>query len=281
MAGKSVNIFLIEGTLNRSLYCGETNLNSRVYRIPRNEIDKMSRRSELSTPGVYVLLGRDDEGQLLAYIGESEDVATRLQHHTTSKNFWTEVLVFVRMGCGLNRAHVKYLERRFLEIAKGIGRCLLQNVCSPGGATLSESDESDMETFIENIKMLLNTLGVKIFEPVVHKIDEANIPNSAEETIFLLSNKNGANAKGIRTLDGFVVLEGSLIAESLVDSAPSNVKNIRKSLIEEGVISANRFTKDYLFSSVSAAAGVVTGYSINGNMAWKTKDGKTLIAFLH
>lgn len=280
MTGKSVNVFMIEGTPNRSLYCGESNVNGRVYRIPRNEVEKMSKRSELKTPGVYVLLGKDDEGQLLAYIGESEDVSTRLQQHTAAKTFWTEALVFIRLGCALHRAHVKYLEHRFLEIAKDIGRCILQNISNPGGATLSEADKSDMEAFIDNTKMLLSTLGVKLFEPVVQKINDTDNTDSEEDMIFIIASKNGGDAKGIRTADGFVVLKGSHITETEADSIPNNVKNIRKSLISEGVITENKFTKDFLFSSASAAAGVVTGYSINGKTAWKTKDGKTLKAIL-
>ena len=36
------------------------------------------------------------------------------------------------------------------------------------------------------------------------------------------------------------------------------------------------FTKNYLFTSASAAAAVIVGYSVNGRNTWKNKDGKSI-----
>ena len=67
MSGKSIKIFLIEGTPNQRLYCELSNWNGRIYRIPRNEIKKSEDRRDLQNTGVYVLLGKNDDGKILAY----------------------------------------------------------------------------------------------------------------------------------------------------------------------------------------------------------------------
>lgn len=44
----------------------------------------------------------------------------------------------------------------------------------------------------------------------------------------------------------------------------------------EGHIVDNKTTEDILFSSSSAAAVFVLGYSVSGPMTWRAKDGRTL-----
>ena len=78
MAGKNIRIFLIEGTPNQRLYCELSNWNGRVYRIPRNEIKKSEDRSDLQYTSAYVLLGKNDDGTILAYIGECDNAKERL-----------------------------------------------------------------------------------------------------------------------------------------------------------------------------------------------------------
>ena len=51
-------------------------------------------------------------------------------------------------------------------------------------------------------------------------------------------------------------------------------------MISEGILSKAEFgyifTKDYLFSSPSAAAAIVMGRSANGRIEWKDSKGKTI-----
>lgn len=51
-------------------------------------------------------------------------------------------------------------------------------------------------------------------------------------------------------------------------------------MVEKGVLVESdkvlKFVSDYIFSSPSAAAGVVLGRRANGWIEWKFKDGKTL-----
>ena len=133
-----------------------------------------------------------------------------------------------------------------------------------------------MEEFLENIKLLVNALGFKIFE-------ELRKDQSAEEQVkstFYISAARGANARGQMTNEGFVVLKGSEIANNMTNSFPKNWVSLRQSLIDNNIVSIMNdrfvFQEDHLFSSPSAAAAIVMGRSANGLTEWRLNDGRVL-----
>ncbi|WP_245693470.1 DUF4357 domain-containing protein [Salinimicrobium catena] len=178
----------------------------------------------------------------------------------------------------LNKAHIKYLESRLHEIAVKVNRYDLENGNVPPRSTISESDQAEMEEFLENIRLLVNALGYKIFE-------ELRKDQTVEEQInntFYINAARGANAKGQMTNEGFVVLKDSEIASTITNSFPQNWVKFRQSLIDDNIIVEvnNKFVliEDHLFSSPSAAAAIVMGRSANGLTEWKLKDGRILKA---
>jgi GIY-YIG catalytic domain. len=273
--GKTIKIYLIDGDPNGRMSCELSNWSGKAYKLPRKLIKESANRPDLDNTGVYILFGRTDdiEEKDLAYIGEAEGIRNRLEDHLAKKDFWNEAITFISKDNNLNKAHVKYLESRLYEIAKDADRYNLTNSISPTKSSISESDQSEMEEFIENIKLLVNSLGFKIFEP----LRKANINKEEEEkNTFYIKAARGANATGQSTSDGFVVFKDSVIADSTTNSFPQNWEKLRNSLIKNKVIEQNIFTKDYLFSSPSSAAAIVMGRSANGLTEWKTEDGRIL-----
>jgi hypothetical protein len=93
----------------------------------------------------------------------------------------------------------------------------------------------------------------------------------------------GAEARGQRTPDGFVIFQGStavLKERPATEKFHPYVVVLRKRLLADGNLLEKdgfyTFTKDAEFSSPSAAAGVIHGGGANGLTAWKTEDGQTL-----
>ncbi|WP_300433723.1 GIY-YIG nuclease family protein [Christiangramia sp.] len=276
--GKTIKIFLVDGEPNGRMTCELSNWTGKALKIPRKKIKESSDRPELENTGIYILFGKSDksENKELAYIGEAEGIYKRLNQHLSTKDFWNEALVFVSKDENLNKAHIKYLESRLHEIAIKVNRYDLENGNNPTRSIISESDQAEMEEFLENIKLLVNALGFKIFE-------ELRKDQTIEEQInstFYIDAARGANAKGQMTNEGFVVLKNSEIANTLTNSFPENWKKFRQSLIDDHIITRVNdklvFEEDYLFSSPSAAAAVVMGRSANGLTEWKLKNGQIL-----
>jgi hypothetical protein len=278
MFGKTIKIFLIDGEPNGRLTCELSNWTGKAFRIPRNKIKISADRSELENTGIYILFGKStDNNKNLAYIGEGEEIYKRITQHISGKDFWNEVIVFISKDDNLNKAHIKYLENRLYETAKKVNRYDLVNSNIPTKPSISESDRAEMEEFTENIKLLTNTLGYKIFEELIH---ENQTFEEQEKNTFYIRATRGANAKGQITNEGFVVLKGSEIADTVTTSLNQSIINFRQRLIDEQKIinTHNKlvFTEDYLFSSPSTAAAIVMGRSANGLTEWKLSDGRIL-----
>lgn len=130
-----------------------------------------------------------------------------------------------------------------------------------------------LNEFIENAKLLVSTLGKKVFEPPIEK----SRPQSDEESIFYIKAVRGADASGMMTQDGFSVFKGAYIANSTSPSMSASLLKLRDRLIEENIVDDNfMFTKDHLFTSPSFAAAIVLGRNANGRTEWRRIDGKCI-----
>ena len=183
--------------------------------------------------------------------------------------------MFVSKDENLTKAHVRYLESRLLTEATQAGRFTLEQN-QAGGSKLPESDRADMEVFLSRIQQLLPVLGSDLLIPIAQS--SAKPPPGG----VLFCRIKGAEARGQRTADGFVVFRDST---AVLEERPSTesypyVVAQRKQLIADGTLIQKNgllvFTKDVQFSSPSAAAVVIHGGSANGLTAWKTADGTSL-----
>lgn len=275
--GKTIKIFLIDGDPNGRMSCELSNWSGKAYKIPRIKIKDCADRSDLTGTGVYLLFGKDDDGKDQVYIGEAESILKRLNQQLTSKDFWNETIIFISKDENLNKAHIKYLENRLHDIAKAANRYRIDNFVIPTQSSISESDRAEMEEFIEYIKMLVNTLGHKVFD----KKREFK-PKQKQETFYIRAAR-GADGQGEPTSDGFVVFKNSKAAATIVNSMTSSLVTYRQKLIDEGVLIDKgeylEFSDDFIFSSPSTAAVMVMGRNANGLTEWKNKVGKTLKDF--
>lgn len=270
--GKSIRLFLIEGTVNGRWMCELSNWTGKAYKIPRKYVKTSYDRTELTNTGIYFLFGKsDDSDTYRVYIGEAENIYERLNTHLKEKDFWHECVVFISKDNNLNKAHVKYLENRIYTIAKETKRYIVENSYTPTQSSLCEADSAEMEEFIYNAKLLLSTVGHKFLET-----SELTSDSDSETDIFSFEGRD-YSATGATTADGFVVFKNSTISRKANSSLRQSMINKRAELIKQNIIDENNtFTQDYTFSSPSTAASIVSGSSTNGQISWKNKQGTTL-----
>ena len=274
MATATITLFLRRGDA-KSLRTAEiSNWTGWAVAAPRTELDDLLARDELERAGVYILIGSDPQTNApQAYIGEAEVIRDRLRQHKARE--WVSAIVFVSKDENLTKAHVRYLESRLLTEAGQIGRFKLEQN-QAGGSKLPESDREDMEVFLGHIRQLLPVLGCDILTPIAQPAAKPQ-PGGV-----LLCRGKGAEARGQRTANGFVVFQGSTAVLKQRPSAEHYpyVVAQRKELIADGTLIQKGgflvFNKDTEFSSPSAAAAVIHGGSANGLKVWKTEAGKSL-----
>ncbi|MDC5079685.1 GIY-YIG nuclease family protein [Acinetobacter baumannii] len=283
--GKSVKLFLADGTPNGILTAEIINWTGHVLSAPRSKLAELIQRDECTKTGVYFLISHDPENPLYprVYIGESDDVANRLKQHNRTeesggKDFWEKVCLVTSKDQNLTKSHIKYLESRLMDIAKQNGQCQLENGTAHNYSRLPESDIADMEFFLEQIQIVLPVLGYDFLKDLkrpsyqqylskTYSFIEPEVDKTAN--FYLTSREVDANAQEI---DGeFFVLKGSQVRKDVSQPNYTYMKNLRPRLFEKGIIDSEGFvfTQDYMFTSPSAASAVILGRASNGRTAWR------------
>jgi len=273
--GKTIELFLVNGTADSLITAELSNWNGKALKIPRIEVASCN-RDDITQAGVYFLFCKEDDGSDSVYIGEAENVKDRLVQHLRDyqsekeKFHWNTAVIFV--GRDLNKALIRYLENRFVEIARSCKRYLVLTKNTYRNTVMKESQIAVMEEFVDNVKVLINALGYKVLDPLLQVGDDAS---DAEELLYI--SIGSTSATGQVTAEGFVVLKGATINEKTsAKSLSAGMKKLRDRIFAEGKVENLVTTEDILFSSSSAAADFVLGYSASGPRTWKTKDGRSL-----
>jgi hypothetical protein len=287
--GKSINLFLMDGMPNGRIKCTLANWTGVAYKIPRTKLDECKGRDDLSQSGVYFLFGTSDQtGKNLVYIGQAgvrkngEGILYRLQEHRRNpdKDYWTEAIVFTTSNNSFGPTEISYLENRFCALANEAKRYLVKNENDPTSGNITEEKESELEEFIDYAKIVMGTLGHKVFEKLIENKLPCEHVDSSDDKELLLHLRRKSRKSGLvieadckQTNEGFVVLKGSRIETIDSESIPPGIKdNRKKALIDKNGI----LQEDALFHSPSYAAAFVIGGHANGLTEWKTIDGITL-----
>lgn len=290
-AGKSIRLFLADGSTGGLLTAEIMNWTGHVIAAPRSDLAELLQRDEAARTGVYLLLGDDPSalGGQSAYIGEGDNVSKRLYQHARpetqgGKDFWDRVIVFTSKDANLTKAHVRYLESRFIEIANRAKRVTLTNGTNPDPIALPEADVSDMEYYIDQARIVLPVLGVNLLRSAKTTAGTpvATDPQpTSDSPIFSLEMPSQGIAARAQVADGeFTVFEGSGARIEWVGEEGQSYSGLRAKLEEDGTLevppggTTMRFTRDHVFSSPSAAAAAITGRSANGRTKWRI-DGTT------
>ena len=297
--GRSLRLFLVDGTSNGLLTAEIMNWTGHVLTGPRSKLAELVQRPECGRTGVYFLVGPDPENNLRfkVYIGESDDVAKRLKQHnrpeasegtTGGKDFWEKVCLVTSKDQNLTKTHVKYLESLLISIANQVGRCELLNGTAHDYGNLPESDRADMAFFLEQIRTVLPVLGFdflrELSKPSAAVSASLVAQVSSSPRFNLEVPRYRISALG-QEIDGeFFVLKGSKARVEWVGTE-RGYQGLFKQLVAEGLLVAQGsdnlvFSDDYAFSSPSAAAAVVCGRSANGRTSWVVEGtGQTYAAW--
>lgn len=273
--GKSMELFLANGTAESLITAELSNWNGKAIKIPRIEVPEC-KRDDLKGVGVYFLFCKEDDDSDSVYIGEAENIQERLVQHIRDyssekeKYYWNTAVVFI--GRDLNKALIRYLENRLVEIARTSKRYLVLTKNTYRNTVMKESQVAAMEEFIDNIKTLISTLGYKVLEPIIQNDGASSID---DEMLYL--NIGNAEATAMITTEGFVLMSGSSVNEkTTMKSLSAGMVKLRNKHLDSGKVKDWKTIEDILFSSSSAAADFVLGYSVSGPATWKDKNGRTL-----
>lgn len=272
---KSINIFLPTGSSDGPIELEMLNWNGRVIKLPRKEVGVYN-NDELKKPGVYFLFANSEENGEGVYVGEAENLISRLKRHIQDYNsdkekfFWqTAVCV---LGADLNKAFIRYLEDYYFNQVKKSSRYNPLTQKTSSNVVLKPQEKAAMQEFSDNVDMLMGSIGYTILE------NSVGVSGTDTNRIYFYCKRADADAKGFCSDKGFTVLPNSKVSKTC-NSDTFNESKRRKlldTLIREGIIADYIFQKEYTFSSPSAAACVVMQSNVSGNEYWIDSNGKKL-----
>ncbi len=249
---------------------------------PRASVNKIMNRKEFDNPGVYCLKGdpSDDAFDEKIYIGEAENIRNRLKQHLSDSNKdFKELIFFVSKDELLTKTQIRYLESRLVQMALEAKTAQIENGNSPSLPTLHEADISDMEYFLDQIKLILPVMGFKflISSTVQPKDETAEMKDMVHESYFIKTKT--FNATMLETDQGYIVTKGSEAKKTLSNSCTETYRNMRRKLLETKIMIEDKdkliFAEDAIFNSPSAASNMVLGRNSNGFTEWVNKEGIT------
>ncbi len=313
MGGRTIRIFLPDGTAAGIQHAEIVNRSVQAIRFSATLLPELAQWAETNRTGIYLLFGEDEQsGVPVTYIGEAENVVRRLRDHVREKDFWSEGIVVTNKDENLTKGHVRYLESRLIELATHAARYRVENLTAPPASPLPRSDREAMDELVLDIDLLCSVLGHKVLNPLrrarptidtsvesfalpatsalpsmpavlVGRGNSASALSQADDSpAELVLRAGGANAAGLLTNEGLVVLAGSLVAVDEQTSCPAPVRERRSQLrLSHDLVLTDdgrnlRLLRDTLFNTPSPAGAFVTGRSTNGRNDWKLKTNPAL-----
>ncbi|HZJ20145.1 MAG TPA: GIY-YIG nuclease family protein [Pricia sp.] len=281
--GKKLTVYMIDGTAYGPRLGEIGNWVGKAIYCPRASVNKIMNRPEFDNPGIYCLKGdpTDDAFDEKIYIGEAENIKSRLKQHLSDSNKdFKELIFFVSKDELLTKTQIRYLESRLVQLSLEAKTAQIDNGNSPSLPTLHEADISDMEYFLDQIKLILPVMGFKflISSTVTSESGlKSNSKNDVHETYFIKTRT--FKARMTETDQGYIVAKGSEAKKTLSNSCTDTYRNMRRKLVETKILIGNGdiliFAEDAVFNSPSAASNMILGRNSNGFTEWVNKNGLT------
>jgi len=277
--GKKLTIFMLDGTEYGPRIAEIGNWVGKAFYSPRTMISQVIDRPEFDNPGIYCLKSNSDSEsfQEKIYIGEAENVKVRIkQHLQNSKKDFVELIFFISKDDLLTKTQIKYLESRLVQLAIDSKTAEIENNTTPSLPTLHEADISDMEYFLEQLKLILPVMGFRfLISSIIKQTEKETVQE--QNKVLLKINSNKINANMYINNKGFIVTQGSQAKKNLSKSCTITYRTLRQKLLDTNILKDSgefyEFVEDTIFSSASAASNMILGRNSNGYTEWISENG--------
>lgn len=281
--GKKLSTYLINGKDYGPKVIEIGNWSGKAIHSPNSYLTTLiNERAEFNKPGVYILKSKPQDSVFAerVYIGEGEIVGERIKGHLKDPNKdFDECIIFISKDEMLNKGHITYLEARLIDSVRACKNAELENNTTPKSEhkVLHEADLSDMEIFLDEIKIILPSVGYNCCKENTIILEDNIKPGENEKLYFLKRGK--IEAQLLVKDNRYIVLKGSTCKKNHNNSMKMGRVNEKEKLIKTNILidkgSVYEFVEDTFFSSTSSASSIILGAQTSGPKAWKDSSGRT------
>jgi hypothetical protein len=230
--------------------------------------------TDWNVPGVYILLDSSStDGTWACYVGKAPmGLRTRVVEHIGAKNHWSRALLVRRdTKYGFHSAQVGWLEGRLYDLLHAAQNAELHNKVRPTDETLPPHDRQMLESCIMPISRVLRLIGHDPTAP-----GETPPLSASQDELTETNHNHKSPAKHKKTkIYGTVrdLLEAGLLTPHTTLVSTNRVWPGKALVLPDGRIGFN----DRAFNAPSAAAGALTGGSVNGWIFWAVESDTGLV----
>lgn len=283
MAILTIHTKLLDKTLEgpRIIDMGSTKT-CQCYVLPYDNVAWVCKDYLQEKYAFYLLIGVDELGHPMAYIGQTNDFSVRSTDHKQKKDWWDTALVFVSKAAEIYKSEVEYLEYIGWREACDKKNYKIANTKPIKEPGLSEDKKNDMELFFDEIKFLTSFYGCKVFEePTFTKAEEKE-----HVTLYMRKPKVGIDATVFYypVTKTYILKEGSKIRYIDFTNGSQEAHKLRADLKSNPSLTKRSgdlliLLKDVDISSSdrtpSGATCVINGGADQGTTSLKDKDNNT------
>lgn len=250
-----------------------------VIRTYRECLSSLGDTPHLDGTGVYILLGVNDIGQTVVYVGKANNVLNRVNQHKddADKGFFTEVFMVTTTDNSFGDSQASYIENMIYNRFRISPNIKVSNDVIPSKGNLNDDDSEDCENYGDTIINIISQAASGRF--LVTQFGKA------EHSKFFLKGIKNCELIATYTEGKFIVHKDSKVSRTISNGAPAYVKRGRDELIEKGVFIEFKdlmiLGQDWTFDNVSQGTNILTGTSVSKSIElWQNYSGVTLKEYI-
>lgn len=273
-----------------SVEMARSNSTNLVYKVPYSDIKRKCIGFQIPNKFlVYILVGRNDNGRDLIYVGKSKNgIDTRPTAHEDKCKEWTTCYLLTQINerSFFNDGSIQYLEDRINHRIQEVG--VYENTTkTTTSGTANDNDIEACDEYLSEAYLMLEILGLDLItnseedlaeQDIVKSLSGQGARDSIPDGIYTFSRKikrygNRAFHAKMEVKDGqFILKSGSEIAPDTHIGLLPSIEDLRnKSQIESGILQ-----EDIIMSSPSACGEFITGAACNGWKNFRDKNGNLI-----
>lgn len=174
---KTINLLLYEGNLEGVIYLEDSSWNSgELYSAPRESVNDLFETEACNKFGVYLLLSDEK-----VYVGQSSDLAKRLNQHLMKKDWWTSAVILTTKDNSLNRSDIDYLEHVLIDLATKNNSLDCDNKNKGNVVKVDKFRKVVLQQYLEEALFLMELIGITVFK----KEGRKKIPKNSGKTSLI------------------------------------------------------------------------------------------------
>ena len=213
--------------------------------MTRKEFQKCKNDEILNLVGVYIIYSTSSVTSGI-YIGEGDDVRSRLKAHDKNKDFWDELLIFTSER--MNVAYAKNIEYQFIKRAKLSSKYPLYNGVGGGRRKLGKEDKEHLTKHLKDFYEVISKSNLDIFDvrpDAIYKLDRRGCDIKVKITDL--------DKKSVRVLSGSIVGAGWSTTVGMRGVDYQTLQGGAYKILEDVDLVLNE-DRPYIFGKISAAS---------------------------